>query len=84
MANKTPRTTGKTQTAARPKQARSPYVTGIIVAVVLAVLTLIEYYIGLHFPSPTVLMLMSVLKAALVIYWFMHVYRLWRADEGGH
>jgi cytochrome c oxidase subunit 4 len=73
----------RTKTA-QVKKPRSAYVTGAIVAIVLAVLTIVEYYIGLHFPSPTLLLLISVLKAALVVYFFMHVYRLWRADEGGH
>lgn len=77
------RNVSKTKTA-QPRKPRSAYVTGAIVAVVLAVLTVVEYYIGLHFASPTLLLLLSVLKAALVVYFFMHVYRLWRADEGGH
>ena len=80
MANKS---VSKTKTAQAGKP-RSAYVTGAIVAVVLAALTIIEYFVGIRFPSATLLLLLGVLKAALVVYFFMHVYRLWRADEGGH
>jgi uncharacterized protein YacL len=69
-------TTTKTQV-----KKRSPYVIGLIVGIVLAVLTGIEYFVGTHYPSAVFLMLISVLKAILVIYFFMHVYRLWRTQE---
>jgi cytochrome c oxidase subunit 4 len=63
----------------------SPYVVGGIVALILAVMTVIEYYVGLLYPSATVLFLISLVKGALVLYFFMHVYRLWRPDdEGSH
>lgn len=64
---------------------RSPFVVGAIVAVVLAALTVIEYLVGIAYPSATVLFLLALLKAVLVLYFFMHVYRLWRPDdEGSH
>jgi len=62
----------------------SPYVSGVIVAVVLAILTIAEYYVGILYPYPTPLFLIALLKAILVLYFFMHVYRLWRSDEGSH
>lgn len=63
----------------------SPYLVGGIVALVLAALTVLEYYVGVAYPSATVLFLMALLKAVLVLYFFMHVYRLWRPDdEGSH
>ncbi len=64
---------------------RSPFVVGAIVAVVLAALTVLEYFVGITYPSATVLFLLALLKAVLVLYFFMHVYRLWRPDdEGSH
>lgn len=64
---------------------RSPFVVGAIVAVVLAALTVLEYFVGIAYPSATVLFLLALLKAVLVLYFFMHVYRLWRPDdEGSH
>ena len=58
-------------------------VTGAIVALVLAALTGVEYYLGTHYPSAVFLFLISILKSILVLYFFMHVYRLWR-PEGSH
>lgn len=78
---------------------RNAYVVGAVVAIVLAVLTVIEYYVAIlpeMYPSmsqsTTALFLIAFVKAALVVYFFMHVYRLWRpddhaddhADHGGH
>ena len=73
----------KTKTETRQRSKSSAYVTGLIVAVVLAALTAVEYYLGTHYPSATFLFLISVLKSILVLYFFMHVYRLWR-PEGSH
>lgn len=95
MASKT--TASKTKNKTRPQKKRNAYVVGIVVAIVLAVLTIIEYYVAIlpeirpdimANQSPTALFLIAFVKAALVVYFFMHVYRLWRpddhADEGGH
>lgn len=72
----------------QPKQKRSAYVVGAVVATALALLTIGEYILALVNPSPTYLFLIAFLKAILVVYFFMHVYRLWRTDEhasdGGH
>ena len=51
------------------------------VFVALAVLTAIEYIIGLYFPSAVFLFIIALVKGSLVVYFFMHVYRLWREDE---
>ncbi|MFO7633225.1 MAG: hypothetical protein R6W76_11825 [Caldilinea sp.] len=55
----------------------------IIIGLILAVLTIIEYVMGLYHVGATLLMLVASLKAILVIYFFMHVSRLWTA-EGEH
>lgn len=59
------------------------YRTGIIVALVLAVITVVEFWIALTTHSVVFLMLIAAAKAILVIWFFMHVKRLWAA-EGGH
>lgn len=64
-------------------KSSSPYTKGIIVAVGLAALTVVEYYLALVTSSPTLLLLVALLKAVIVIWFFMHVYRLWRT-EGSH
>ncbi len=54
----------------------------VIVALVLAVLTVVEYYAALHFPSTVVLFLLAMFKAVAVLNYFMHVSRLWKQEEG--
>ncbi len=69
---------------AKPASRRSGYMTGLIVGLILAALTAVEYFIGIQpNPSAVFLFLISVLKSVFVVYFFMHVYRLWRT-EGSH
>lgn len=58
---------------------------GVIVILVLAALTAIEYAAAVAVPGTTIpyLALIAIAKAALIAYYFMHVYHLWRR-EGGH
>lgn len=64
---------------------RKPMQTGLIVAAILAILTITEYLFATHVDDDTVRVLgitFSALgKAALIIYYFMHIYRLWRPQE---
>lgn len=54
----------------------------IIVAVVLAVLTVAEFWLALNLENPTVpLLIMALLKAALIVQYFMHIYRLRREED---
>lgn len=52
------------------------------VALVLAVLTAIEYFAALHFQSTALLFLLALFKAVAVLNYFMHVSRLWTSEEG--
>ncbi len=65
---------------AQKKQAAYRLLT--IVFVALAVLTGVEAWIA-TFPNPSTVFLFIIAfgKAALVVYYFMHVYRLWREDD---
>ncbi len=67
-----------------PKRKSAIYREGIIVAVVLAVLTLIEYYAAITppFDSFAILMILALLKAVLVVNYFMHIRSVW--SEGDH
>lgn len=58
------------------------YGRSAIVALVLAVLTIAEYYAALHFNSTVVLFLLALFKAVAVLNYFMHVSRLWTQEEG--
>lgn len=53
----------------------------ILVSIVLAVLTGIEYVVALSFPSAVFLLLIALVKAAIIVQFFMHIYRLWREES---
>lgn len=54
---------------------------GNIVLLILALLTIVEFAIALYMDSTVLLLIMALLKAAVVVWVFMHVYRLWRGEE---
>ena len=58
---------------------------GLVVAFILAVLTVAEYVFATHVTQTETqfigLALTAVAKAALICYYFMHIYRFWRAEE---
>lgn len=47
---------------------------------VLLVLSLVEIAVALYVQSTVLLMIIALIKAGLVIYYFMHIYRLWRQE----
>jgi cytochrome c oxidase subunit 3 len=55
---------------------------GIVIFVYLAVLTALEFFVALTFASVAVLVTIALIKAALVAYYYMHIYRLGAAAEG--
>lgn len=58
---------------------------GIGIALILALLTVIEYFVGIApNPSAALLFLLALVKAALVVYFFMHISRVWSSNQGGH
>ena len=59
------------------------YIRSAIVAIVLAVLTIVEYFIATSLGgSAVLLMLIALFKAIAVIVYYMHVSRLWTQEEG--
>jgi cytochrome c oxidase subunit IV len=54
---------------------------GMWVFIGLMVLTLIEYAVSIYLNSTVGLFITMLLKSALIVYYFMHVYRLWREDS---
>ena len=60
---------------------------GLMVALLLAALTLIEFFIAIGFDSMLVvvplLSVFAVAKAWVILVEFMHLLKLWRG-EGGH
>lgn len=56
--------------------------TGLYVFLALLVLTIAESIIGgLETPITVLLIIIALVKAALIVYFFMHVYRLWREES---
>jgi len=56
---------------------------GTIIFLLLLLLTGIEFVVGIGFNSIALLFAMILLKAALIVYYFMHIYRLWREESHG-
>ena len=64
------------------KDKKATYRQILIVIVVLAVLTAIEFAVALSLDNATVLLfIIAVVKAGLVVQFFMHINRLWRGEE---
>lgn len=56
--------------------------TGLYVFLALLVLTIAESIVGgLATPITVLLIIIALVKAALIVYFFMHVYRLWREES---
>jgi cytochrome c oxidase subunit 3 len=56
---------------------------GVIVFIYLAVLTLLEYFVAVAMDAVLLLVVVAVVKAGLVLWYFMHIYRLNQDDESG-
>ena len=62
------------------KRRKEVYRTGLLVLVFLAILTIVEYFAA--FLGSTVIMFLFMLfKAATIMYFFMHITLVWRAEE---
>ena len=57
---------------------------GVFVFIALAVLTVIEYFVGVSTELVGLIFVLLLVKAALVVYFFMHISRLFESEEGGH
>ncbi|MFQ5921977.1 MAG: cytochrome C oxidase subunit IV family protein [Anaerolineales bacterium] len=62
------------------EEKRAAYRTGVIVFLVLAVLTAVEFYLASISGAVAGLFIIALIKAALIIRYFMHVYRLWAKE----
>lgn len=65
----------------------SIYAQGLVVAALLAILTVLEYIFAAEMADETIrfagLAAAAFVKAGLIGYVFMHIYQVWRA-EGAH
>ncbi len=65
------------------EKRQAAYRLSATVALVLAALTIVEFFVATHYNSIVILMLLGLFKAVAVVNYFMHVSRLW-APEGEH
>lgn len=76
--------------ATQSTHSQGAYATSLTVAFALAALTVIEYFIGtadsfLFFSSTAVpLIVIALVKAALIVNFYMHITRIWTTEEDGH
>jgi cytochrome c oxidase subunit IV len=56
---------------------------GLLIFVVLVVLAVIEYFLAvfMHSGNLPYMIIMNIVDAALIVYFFMHFHQLWRPEE---
>ncbi len=54
---------------------------GLITLIILAVMTVAEYFVSIYTGSLILLMIIAVIKAAIIVNNFMHITRLWREES---
>mgnify|MGYP001813450370 CR=1 FL=1 len=54
---------------------------GVNTLIILAVLTAIEYVVGVTINSAVLLFIIGLVKAAIIVQNFMHISRLWREES---
>ncbi|MBL8049916.1 MAG: cytochrome C oxidase subunit IV family protein, partial [Anaerolineales bacterium] len=54
---------------------------GVIIFIYLGVLTVLEYFVAVSFDAVPLLIVVAIIKAALVVYYFMHIYKLGESDS---
>lgn len=54
---------------------------GVVIFVYLTVLTLLEFFVAVAFEAVPLLIVVAIIKAGLVMYYYMHVYKL-NQNEG--
>lgn len=67
--------------AAAP-EARGPLGIGWIVFGILAILTVVEYFLAIAIDANVpILVVLAAAKAALIVHYFMHLLRIWHEAE---
>ena len=62
---------------------KAAYRQGVLVFIGLAILTVGEFFVSAATDGSAVLLfIIALLKAGIIAQFFMHIYRLWRTEEG--
>ena len=59
----------------------SAFRQGMVIFIYLAVLTALEYFVAVAIGAVSILVVVAIIKAALVMYYYMHIYKL-NEDSG--
>lgn len=54
----------------------SAFRQGVVIFVYLAVLTVLEYFVAVTFNAVSILVVVAAIKVGLVMYYYMHIYKL--------
>lgn len=60
---------------------KAAFQLGLAIFFYLAILTALEFYVAVSVVSVPLLTLIALVKAGLVIYYYMHIYRLYQSTE---
>jgi cytochrome c oxidase subunit 3 len=55
---------------------------GVLIFVYLTVLTILEYFVAVAIGATSILVVVAIIKAALVMYYYMHIYKLNAENDG--
>ena len=60
-----------------------PLNRGLVIFIILGILTVIEYFLGINQVPQILLWTIAVIKVLLVLQYFMHIYKVFKSDDGG-
>lgn len=60
-----------------------PLKRGLVIFALLGILTIIEYFLGINQVPQILLWTIAVIKVLLVLQYFMHIYKIFRSNDGG-
>jgi cytochrome c oxidase subunit 4 len=64
------------------QKKKAEYRQNLFIFLALVLLTLIEFFVAINLDDPRVLLvIIALVKAGLIVQFFMHIYRLWRPEE---
>lgn len=61
-----------------------PLQRGVFIFLLLGILTIIEYILGINEVPQILLWTIAIIKILLVMQYFMHIYKVFKSDDGGH
>lgn len=62
-------------------ETKSVFRRGTNAAISLAVLTILEFFAAVYWPSVILLVLLAILKGGIIVQVFMNISRLWNPEE---